>query len=360
MLINQEVEVRWVTKTRKHYIEKGYKYTELYDYFMVSVNDLTKGSHVAVDIECDYCGEIFSKPYKAYLSSKKSIAKIDACGKCIGQKTRDGVFQKYGVNSISYLDSVQNKRAETNLKKYGVKSPLQNKDILNKVKKTNLKRYGVDSPLKNKEILKKVQDTNLVRYGFKSSFQNKDVQEKHKQTCMEKYGVPYIFLVPEIMDDIQIKSRQAMIRNGSVPCSRQQEYIFQAVGGKLNHLKGLYFLDIAFSDSKTYIEYDGGGHDLSVKLNNLTEDQFNQKELDRYNYLKNKGWDMIRIISLKDMIPDKAVLIEMLSFAKDNINEWNDYIVFDIDKGIVYSENLHHKYNFGKLSKITKDDLKLA
>ena len=56
--------------------------------------------------------------------------------------------------------------------------------------------------------------------------------------------------------------------------SKQQLYIHSLLGGELNYCTGKCFLDIAFLDEKIYLEYDGGGHDLSVKLGNMSKEEF--------------------------------------------------------------------------------------
>jgi len=62
-LKSKTIIIQWAVKTRKWYIEKGYKYTKLKDEFEVKVEDLTDCSHFAVDVTCDGCGEPL-KPVK--------------------------------------------------------------------------------------------------------------------------------------------------------------------------------------------------------------------------------------------------------------------------------------------------------
>lgn len=59
----QLVEVKWNNANRKHYENKGYKFTKNGDVFTVKVEDLTKGSKSIVKISCDQCDEIFDREF---------------------------------------------------------------------------------------------------------------------------------------------------------------------------------------------------------------------------------------------------------------------------------------------------------
>jgi len=57
MLLTKEVEVKWNSKNKKWYENKGYKFTKWKDIFKVSIDDLSKGAHVFVKVQCDNCKE---------------------------------------------------------------------------------------------------------------------------------------------------------------------------------------------------------------------------------------------------------------------------------------------------------------
>ena len=60
MLISKEVEVSWSYKSREHYERLGYVYTKQRDKFIVPIEHLHKGSGSLIEIQCDYCGKIFT------------------------------------------------------------------------------------------------------------------------------------------------------------------------------------------------------------------------------------------------------------------------------------------------------------
>lgn len=73
---------------------------------IVDIRHIPKGSHIKVEVQCDYCGAILHKPYFKYIAqNEKSIVKKDCCNKCKGKKTSDYMMITYGVSHNSKLDS---------------------------------------------------------------------------------------------------------------------------------------------------------------------------------------------------------------------------------------------------------------
>lgn len=70
-LISKTVIVKWVGKTKKHYVDKGYKFTKMGDEFEVKVEDLTKGSNIKIEYMCDKCGKLIKTVYSHYNKYKK-------------------------------------------------------------------------------------------------------------------------------------------------------------------------------------------------------------------------------------------------------------------------------------------------
>jgi very-short-patch-repair endonuclease len=152
---------------------------------------------------------------------------------------------------------------------------------------------------------------------------------------------------------IQRRLKTKQIKNNA-PVSIQQKYIHSLFGGELNYQEGKSSLDIAFPNEKIYVEYDGGGHDLSVKLKSKTQKEFDEKEKRRRYALYRRGWKEIRIISRTDKLPTDIVLCQIFQYGINILNDFN-YIVFDIDAGIIkYKDNIIN-YNYGKLKRFRND-----
>jgi hypothetical protein len=82
-------------------------------------------------------------------------------------------------------------------------------------------------------------------------------------------------------------------------------------------------LDIAFPEDKIYVEYNGGGHNLGVKIGNISEKEFKTKEIKRYKYLKSLGWKQIEINSPNDYLPEDEEIISSISNGINCLNNQN-------------------------------------
>lgn len=143
LLEGQKKSVVWHGLSRRHYELLGYKFTKYRDSFIVNAEHLSHGSEALVKVECDYCGEIKEIMFKKYYRNvlKHSDTSKYACKKCQSkkgketskkkygchflqtkegkQKRLDGIIDKYGVESVSVLDDVKEKKANTFKERYG-------------------------------------------------------------------------------------------------------------------------------------------------------------------------------------------------------------------------------------------------
>lgn len=249
------------------------------------------------------------------------------------------MLERYGVEYAAQNKEIYAKVVQTNIEKYGYKSPIQNKEIQKKIMQTNLQRYDVKYPTQNKEIQKKIKNNNIKKYGVNHPLKstNKSViLNKYKKTCFKRYGVQHSSQNKEIKRKTIISRNKSIYENESGPCSKQQRHIYNLINGELNYPIEYYNLDIAFPNEKIYIEYDGGGHNLCVKFGQVTQCEFNQKQARRYNYLKNNGWKLIRIVSNNDLLPNNFQLIELINKSKHYLlNNKNNWIEINIDKSLI-------------------------
>ena len=221
-------------------------------------------------------------------------------------------------------------------------------------------RYGSYLKRKEKDIIKKdccaecqpikYKESNLLKYGVENTFQVDKIKIKSKETTKNKYGFDNVSYVAEI----KMKKNKTMYINQSVISSRQQQYLNKILGGILNYSDGtIPNLDIAFPSEKIYLEYDGSGHELSVKYNNMSKKEFDEREKRRYYYLRKLGWKGVFIKSMCDYLPlDEVILNEFNKalkwFELDSKGHWH-YII-----------NIGNKINdekFGRLRIITEKDL---
>lgn len=326
---NQFIEMKWTTRNKKYFEDKGYKFTKKFDTFNIKLEDLQLNSNKNIKCICDYCNEEFDSRFSIvskYLNSKDTY-KL-ACNKCTHKKIKDTNLERYGVEVPIQSKKIQEKIKNTCLNKYGVEYSGQSKTKKEKTKQTNLERYGVEYNLQRKDIRDKIKKTNLEKYGFENPMQNKLVQQKMIKTNLKKYGVKYT-LQDKIVRE---KINKSLYMNGTAPCSKQQKHLHDLLDGELNYPIGRCLLDIAFPNEMIYIEYDGSGHDLQVKLGNITIEKFKQNEINRQYFLKNKGWKIIRIISRKDKLLTDNEFLELINNAKNYLtNSDHTWVEIDID-----------------------------
>ena len=396
MLLTKEVEVKLCSRNIKHYQEKGYD-CKIGNVITVKVEDLSHGSSIKVDVLCDYCKtEILHMPYYEY---KKNMDKTGTCACCackfikvretnlkkygvpcpfmvdeFKQKSKDTLLKrygedcylktkecqdktkttnmsKYGVEYTGQREDVKAKIRESNLQKYGVENAMQSNEIQERLKKSLLEKYNVDNYAKTKECQDKKKKTNMQRYGVECSFQNEEVKEKFRKNNLLKYGVEN----PMQLNSIKEEWAKGMYGSDKTCTSKQQLYLHDLYGGELNYPISYYLADICFPDEKIDIEYNGGGHDLSVKIGQVTQGQFNQKEYCRSFTVKSKGYKIMTIISSKDYLPSDEILLKMLEQARTYFNTTtHTWIEYNIDTSMMRNaENKNGVYfDFGDLKKI--------
>ena len=381
LILPQTVKVRTSSSNCKHFREKGYEFKKFGDIIEVNVLDLPKGSGVKVKIICDVCGCESEVPY-FYLNGNISNNVLITCGSnsCKNKKYENTCMEKYGVKNVLQAEEVKEKIKDTNLERYGAENVMQCKEIQDKAKDTNLGRYGAENPFGSKEIRDKIKNTWQKNYGenitspsqaqiikdkikdilkekygegITCSLQVESVREKSKQTMLNNHGVEYALQNEEIKN----KALDSFQFNHTGPSSRAQRYINHILNGTLNkHICGL-LVDIYMEKENIIIEHDGRGHFLGDMINgNKTPTKETiLKEKRREDKIINNGYRMIRFIAAKDRIPSDEVILNLIEGFKNS-----DFKVIRInfEEGTIDRDYEERWYcNFGKLRKITKEDL---
>ncbi len=314
----------------------------------IRIEDLAKTSKMRITALCDMCGkEISNVTYIKYNRAYERSGSY-CCKECGIQKRAMRNMEKYGVDCLIKLPEFLEKSKKTIKEKYGVDWASQAPEVKRKIHDTFDKKYGGHSS-RSAAVRKATEETNMKRYGCKNPMQSKEVQDKLKMSLLERYSVESAMQVREFRQ----KQAESMYMNGSTPCSKQQHYLFNLYGGCLNYPVKGYSLDIAFLSEFIYVEYCGVGHNLVVKRGEITQEQFDQKEIIRNNILKREGWKCIVITSRRDKIPSDEILLEMLAQSKQYFYQYpkHSWIEWDIDKGLYRNaENATGVvFNFGNL-----------
>jgi hypothetical protein len=121
-----------------------------------------------------------------------------------------------------------------------------------------------------------------------------------------------------------------------MPASKQQKYIAELLGGDFNFPFDELLLDVAFPETKTYLECDFSGHWLSVMFERVTIEEFNERERRRRSFMNRQGWIEVRLISRKDWLLNEAILKDLLTRTIKMARALDMNLAVDIDEGVVF------------------------
>jgi hypothetical protein len=105
---------------------------------------------------------------------------------------RDIVVEKYGVENVSQLEWVKDKKKSTTLHHYGVENPFQSEEIKTKIKETNLEKYGADNFMKTdhgKTVFKNLMNE---KYGVDNFSKTDEFRTYNKQRLQSHHSRPII------------------------------------------------------------------------------------------------------------------------------------------------------------------------
>lgn len=359
-IISKTAKVRLWGKNMKPLFAFGYNGVKG-DMVNVNIEHLSKNSKVLIDVQCDYCGRIKTITFEHYNNCKHSNG-LYACTHCVGYKVAETNIKRYGVSNVTMLQEVRDKIASTNRERYGVENVFQSEDCKEKIKQTVKEKYNADTIMQSEYAKEKMKNTCVQKYGVSNPSKLQEVKDKMAQTNIERYGG----IAPANSLEVREKMAKTLYQNGTTPTSKQQLYIFNFYKTinptiEINYPVSYYKSDICFPDEKLAVEYDGGFHNGQVQLGQITQEEFNKKELIRDKVIKSEGYKIIRIKSNADRLPQDIILLQMLSEAKQYFSKYpnHSWIEYDIDSFIM--RNAEHTegvpYNYGELRKIKDSDL---
>ena len=343
---------------------------------LIKVSDLSKGSHVLIDLICDYCGDPFQKVYKDYLKVKNySENKKDSCIECCFKKIKETNIITYGFESSMLNEEVKNRQIETNLERYGVEHASQLQEFKDKTKETNsqkteeeknsivrkrkntsLELYGVDNYSKTQECKEKTILTCLEKYGEEFSARSLETRRKYKETMMETYGVENYFasekfkkenkeywennfgvshvsqtpqfresiintwkkMSQEKRSEISSKTRKTMLEkhgDNYILTSSQQRKIFDTLFSIFPSARMNYFFSGFYLDVALFIESEK--IDIEYDCWYWHDEEKDEK---RNKKLILEGWKILRIKS-GEKIPETSLILNKISRLLSNPTE---------------------------------------
>jgi very-short-patch-repair endonuclease len=219
-------------------------------------------------------------------------------------KCQCGKLLNYRCFSVGYRKHCSSKCSHNDIK------------TLNKYKETNLNRYGVNNISQIKNVKEKKHLASLKKYGTDCVLQSKIVKAKIKNTCLKKYGVNHYnkTLEGRKFNRLKALNKISFQKNNGFPVSpfigkneikfinELQQYCNYTIKQNIN-IDG-YFPDGLIEELKLCIEYDEKHHNIKKQL---------KHDKIRNKYFKSIGYNIFRVKE-KDWIENKDIILK--SFIK--------------------------------------------
>lgn len=150
--------------------------------------------------KCPICGGIpkfisFNAGYLQYCSLKCSTHSSTRT-----DKIKVTTMERYGVENISQVREIKDKKRKTLQDHYGVNVPMQAEEVKKKYRETCVKKYGVFNASQHQEIKDKKKNTSHLHYGTDSPLQSPVIRQRIKDTMISRYGVENVFQIPGIKE----------------------------------------------------------------------------------------------------------------------------------------------------------------
>ena len=132
---------------------------------------------------CPVCGK-----FTEFINKNEQIYRKYCSWECKKKNTnmverhKQGCLKKYGVENISQVESIKEKKEQTFLKHFGTKNNFGRPEVT----QTFINKYGVTSIQKLQEIVEKTKQTNLKKYGYVCFLAIPEEREKWKESNKEK------------------------------------------------------------------------------------------------------------------------------------------------------------------------------
>jgi hypothetical protein len=205
MILTKTISLKVNGKMVKKYKEMGFNVKQ-HDNIELTIDKLSKYSHLKVLCACDICGNEKEIKYNNYC---KYISKdgIYTCKICNLEKRKNTCLKKYGTDNVSKNEKVKEKVKKTMIEngnnyffkteeyekfmidKYGFSNPSKSSKIKLKKEETCLKNYGVSNPSKSSKIKLKKEETCFKNYGVTSPSKSFEIHKKQHSGYIQKHHI---------------------------------------------------------------------------------------------------------------------------------------------------------------------------
>lgn len=179
-------------------------------------------SRATITITCS-CGVTYvtshAKEYVRYQSARrKGTPDLSGlCEKCWRAKqqefSRDSLKSKYGVDNVSKIPEVHQKKIDTCRRNHGVDFPMQATTVQAKNEEACLKRYGRRNVFAGSQGTALAKQGMLSKFGRENIFQGAEGAAISREGLLRKHGCTNSMVIPGVPD----KVRATMLERYGVP-----------------------------------------------------------------------------------------------------------------------------------------------
>ena len=297
MIIDKEINIRITSNVCEYYKKLGYIF-KCGDFINIKIEHLKRGSNFKVNVKCHKCGNISEKSYRDYLNCTKKD-KNYYCNNCKFTKINKTIKEIYGVDNISKLDKIKEKKVETLIKNFGVDSIFKIDDNFNKIKNSDKNYKKMIETYKNKHTIIFFKESKKIHNNF--YLYNKCIYNGSKNNVIITCPIHGYFLqtpnchlngqgCPVCRSSKGEKQIEKFLLINKIQFQRQKKF------NDCKNLKELPF-DFYLTEKNICIEYDGEQHYKEIKnwggLENLNKIKLHDKI--KTQYCKRNNIKLIRI-----------------------------------------------------------------
>lgn len=117
---------------------------------------------------------------------------------------KDTVFEKYGVENISQLNEIKEKKKNTARKNFGVDNPFQSEEIKTKIKYTNIEKYGTENFMQSELGKEKLKKSMKKKYGVDNYSKTDTFRKNNKKRLINHHSRPIIKLIKQYQNKYKL------------------------------------------------------------------------------------------------------------------------------------------------------------
>jgi very-short-patch-repair endonuclease len=381
MLITERINYRINNKSEIYFYNKlGYKITKVGEEFILDIKDLPLSNNSLILVRCDVCGNEKQISYKRYnITTTKNTSDYCCSQKCSRNKCKKTVINKYGVENISQLGKIKEKKIETCKKNFGVDYPQQSKEVFEKSKSKKLEKYGEEFYFDKEKMIKTKLENNKQMYFNTDFYKNNSILDykgnglftficnegheyvinyqllklRHKKNstictiCNPLHSYSGMELV--VLDLIKNNYSGEIITNSKLIINPLELDIYLPELKLAIEFNGLYWHSELYKEKNYHLEKTNACNNLGIQLIHIWEDDWLYKQdivISMILYKLNKS---NKIFARKCQIKEIKDNKEIRKFLEQN--HIQGFVGSTIKLGLYYNNELVSLMTFGNLRK---------